>query len=299
MEGSFGEYLRKERETREISIDDVAKATKIQKRLLIALEENRLDQLPSRAFVRGFIRLYAQKVGLDPGQAVLRFEEYLKKIHPELSGEKPQAKPPVRVWNIILPVAIVLVVVAVVALSVLGNRGSEVQNQPPAGPISGVNPVKPPGTGGQPGAEGKVISPPYLVKVKAIEICWLLATIDEKTSREATLYPGDSIEIRAEQRLSLLLGNSGGAQVMVNSAGLGSAGGHWKPARILIPEDLEKYLPQGFKLKTESGQKTEAEVKPRAEKPAETRTAPQPAEQKASTAAPAQQPANPAPKKVQ
>jgi len=291
MEESFGEYLRKERERLEISIDEVAKATKIRKRLLIALEENRLDQLPSLTFVRGFIRLYAQKLGLDQNQALLRFEEYLKKIHPELLGEKPKAKPPVRVWRIILPAAVVLMLATVAALSVLGHRGREVQNQPVNQLPVDIKPGKTPETTNPPALEDKVISPPFLVRVKAIEICWLLATIDEKTSREATLYPGDSIEIRAEKRLSLLLGNSGGAQVSVNSALLNQVGGHWKPARILLPEDLEKYLPQGFKFQIETGAGTKTQPPPGTEKPAE---------QKASTVkTPSPKTANPDTGKIQ
>jgi hypothetical protein len=174
----------------------------------------------------------------------------------------------------VVPILIVLVIAAVVVLSVIGNRSQ----QTAPGPVQGMHRPTPHGPGvaqpakpiepSNPPAAPQItnISPPFTVKIKAMEICWLLATIDEKTSREATLYPGDSIEIRADQRLSLLLGNAGGAYLIVNSAALKPVGGHWKPARILIPDDLPKYLPEGFKLKLE--EKTETKEKPAETKPA-------------------------------
>jgi len=253
METTFGEYLRKERETREISLDEVSKHTKIQKRLLIALEENRLDQLPSQTFVRGFIRLYSECIGLDPRQAVLRFEQYLKELHPELCGQRPAARQGIKVWNILIPVVIFVVAATIVVASVIGNRSqrasADSRQAAPGPPVSKAETRTP----AQPAADqANPITAPYTVKVKALEICWLLATIDEKTSREAMLYPGEVFEVKAEQRLSLLLGNAGGAEVTVNELSLKPIGGHWKPARLLIPEELDRYLPEDYKLKKET-----------------------------------------------
>jgi cytoskeleton protein RodZ len=254
METSFGEYIRKERETRELSLDDISKQTKIQKRLLIALEENRLDQLPSHTFVRGFIRLYAECVGLDPKQVLLRFEQYLKELHPELSSQKPAAEKGFKISNILIPAVIFVVVASIVAASVIGNRSQRAaadSQMAAPGPTPAVAPTQRP-PAGQPAVEQvNPLTAPYTVKIKALEICWLLATIDEKTSREAMLQAGEVFEVKAEQHLSLLLGNAGGAEVTVNGVILKPIGGHWKPARLLIPEELDSYLPQDYELKKE------------------------------------------------
>ena len=71
MADGLGEFLRRERELRHISLDDVAERTKISRRYLEAIEEERYDHLPGETFVRGFIRSYAQSVGLDPGDTLL------------------------------------------------------------------------------------------------------------------------------------------------------------------------------------------------------------------------------------
>lgn len=68
--GSFGERLQRERELRAISLDEIAKSTKIGTRLLQALEAEEFDKLPGGIFNKGFVRAYAKYLGLDEEQAV-------------------------------------------------------------------------------------------------------------------------------------------------------------------------------------------------------------------------------------
>src|SRR5919109_3458956 len=70
-----GELLRRERELRHISLDDVAERTKINRRYLEAIEESRYDRLPGETFVRGFIRSYAKAVGLDADETMLVYNQ--------------------------------------------------------------------------------------------------------------------------------------------------------------------------------------------------------------------------------
>jgi cytoskeleton protein RodZ len=73
--GSFGARLRKEREQRKISLDDISASTKIGTRLLKALEDEHFDQLPGGIFNKGFVRAYARHLGLDEDQAVADYLE--------------------------------------------------------------------------------------------------------------------------------------------------------------------------------------------------------------------------------
>jgi cytoskeletal protein RodZ len=68
--GQFGDKLRRERELRGITLDEVAIATKIGTRNLRALEEEKFDKLPGGIFNKGFVRAYARYVGIDEEQAV-------------------------------------------------------------------------------------------------------------------------------------------------------------------------------------------------------------------------------------
>lgn len=72
--GSLGQALREQREARNISIEEIASATKIVSRYLEALEADRLDQMPGGFFIRGIIRTYAKSVGLDPEEVLNRYK---------------------------------------------------------------------------------------------------------------------------------------------------------------------------------------------------------------------------------
>jgi cytoskeleton protein RodZ len=68
--GNFGEHLRREREMRGVSLEEIAAATRIQTRFLEALENERWETLPGGVFNRGFVRSVANYLGLD-GEAML------------------------------------------------------------------------------------------------------------------------------------------------------------------------------------------------------------------------------------
>lgn len=76
--GALGERLRREREKKKISLDDIALSTKISARMLRAIEEERFDQLPGGIFNKGFVRAYARHLGLDENDAVA---DYLAADH--------------------------------------------------------------------------------------------------------------------------------------------------------------------------------------------------------------------------
>lgn len=81
----FGRYLAQQRELRGLSREEVSQATRIAVGMLSALEEGRAERLPGRVFVLHYIRAYARAIGLQPEDAVLRFEEV---------GETVKTSPP-------------------------------------------------------------------------------------------------------------------------------------------------------------------------------------------------------------
>jgi len=63
--GNFGERLKREREMREVSIEELTKSTRISTRFLLALENEDWEKLPGGVFGHGFIRTIARYLGLD------------------------------------------------------------------------------------------------------------------------------------------------------------------------------------------------------------------------------------------
>jgi hypothetical protein len=83
---SLALWLRAGRNDRGMSLEDVARVTKIQARILERLEGGKLDNLPAEVFVRGFIRSFAKCCGLDEGEALTRYTA---------ASQAQQAAPPV------------------------------------------------------------------------------------------------------------------------------------------------------------------------------------------------------------
>jgi cytoskeletal protein RodZ len=68
----IGDYLRRERELRAVSLEEIAQTTRIPLKVLRDLENDRHAQLPSDVFVRGFLRSYSRALGLDDVEVVAR-----------------------------------------------------------------------------------------------------------------------------------------------------------------------------------------------------------------------------------
>lgn len=66
---TIGTLLKKCRESKNISIEEIAQKTKININILKALEEDDLHNLPNKTYVRGFVANYAKTVGLDTNDA--------------------------------------------------------------------------------------------------------------------------------------------------------------------------------------------------------------------------------------
>lgn len=68
--GAFGDKLKREREMRRITLDEISESTKIPRRYLEALERENFASLPGGVFNKGFVKAYARFLGLDEEQAV-------------------------------------------------------------------------------------------------------------------------------------------------------------------------------------------------------------------------------------
>ncbi len=79
---NISDVLKDEREKQDLSIDDVVEATKIKRSFILAIEKGRFQELPSDTYAMGFVKNYAQYLGLseDRAAALLRREYEAKGI---------------------------------------------------------------------------------------------------------------------------------------------------------------------------------------------------------------------------
>ena len=123
---TVGQDLRAARLRRGDDLASVSRVLKIRKDHLEALEEDRLDALPGRAYAIGFVRSYADYLGLDTAVCVERFKAEINgrpeepaTIH--LIDEDDERRLP-QGWKIIAGIVVLLLIYGAWQLAVSANR---------------------------------------------------------------------------------------------------------------------------------------------------------------------------------
>ena len=70
---TVGTYLRRHREAKRMSVEEVSRATRVPAPSVERIESDRFDELPGEVFVRGFLKSYARSVGLQPDDVLARY----------------------------------------------------------------------------------------------------------------------------------------------------------------------------------------------------------------------------------
>jgi cytoskeleton protein RodZ len=154
--GEIGRLLEHKRKEQGLSLEEVEQATKIRKRYLMGLEREDYDVLPDAVYARGFLKTYANYLGLD-GEALSRQLKNSTKAQrerdyeptPEGDFEKPLITPSGlrsahkrKVSNSAVATVLVAVLALAVVIGALYFVGRGVQSTKENGPPSGESPPR-------------------------------------------------------------------------------------------------------------------------------------------------------------
>ncbi len=262
--GSFGHWLRRQRELREISLRDIADRTKISLRYLEAMEEDRFDLLPAPVFAKGFLREYARYVGLSPDEVVNHwlsvqpsgddehaadaasstvrpFRSDAARVDPnsrDRTGFSDRSSSPGDSWVVralvLFGAVVALALVAGAIYYTVRHSGSRrpagvpglsaaapAARQPPAAvaavPLGPPPPrraalspsaVEPAAPSGEPS--------PLDVTLDFTRDCWVEVVIDGKKWISEERVPGEALQLSAQQKIVLTLGNPSAVEAQVN-----------------------------------------------------------------------------------
>ena len=222
----LGSRLRQFRTEQSMPLEEVAARTRIQARLLNAIEEGKLDQLPEPVYIKGFIKRFAEALGLNGTEFASAFPT---------GSSKPFIRP---VWQH-LPAAqlrpihlylvyVLLVIGAVNGLSFLVRRSavqvayddypqrsqelpgpnrSQAMNLQPKSATNKVTEVM------KRSQNGKPVQVGVTLKAKS----WIRVVADGRLEFEGVLPEGTQRTWAAEQKLSVRAGNAGGVLVEFNN----------------------------------------------------------------------------------
>lgn len=237
---SFGSWLRRQREMREMSLREISDVTKISLRYLEALEQNRFSSLPAPVFARGFLREYARYVGLDPDEVVNFF---IVAQQDDDSDAVPSRRPARRLhstthwaYGLVLTGAVVGLFGIVALLSFWAERRNPREDVPP--PIAA--PVFTPPAAQPARAEAKV---PLEVTLDFTQTCWVEALVDDRERISELRVQGESLRLEARESVSLTLDNAAGVHIEVNGRPFEIAGSGDSVRDLEIT--LDSLLPPG------------------------------------------------------
>ena len=201
----LGEFLRRERELRHISLDEVVERTKISRRYLESIEEGRYDRLPGEAFVRGFIRAYAQSVGLDPQDTLLLYSQVrgAQESIPDRAEHALSELPAQDTRSLLWLLAAGVIIIGGVLFTILMFRDGISQWHLPWPMHTEHSPAP-------------TVSPPLTLTAIADSDTWLRLMIDDREAQDMLLRAGQSINWIGQERFVISIGNARATRLKLN-----------------------------------------------------------------------------------
>ena len=277
---SPGEYLKRERELRGISLASIHAATRIPMKYLAAIEADDFEKMPHPAFVKGFIKSYCRHMGVDETDAVLRYEVALREQmdrdeKPESSRSAPmrfkEARLPLsRRTAVIIGVAVLLVIILAVSLALRKRHKAAPSEEKkaesavtPAGPVKDAaaqgakaagetkTAAQAPQAKAQPEAAAPAIQQgakapaegSHTLYVYAIEPVWLKIKIDNAEPFDVSFHKGQGALYKATGTFSLVVGNAGGVSLTYDGKKFRKPGRSGEVVRLKFPSDDQKAGP--------------------------------------------------------
>jgi cytoskeletal protein RodZ len=223
---SLGQELKKQRESRNISLDEMASSTKIGGRYLEALEQDRFDAMPGGFFIKGILRTYAKYVGLDESEVLAKYKEAGVLDEPAKARTPwPDSSPALSGKNKILVWVVVVagIILFLVALTFLG-RSRRPRVTPPAPQtttaLAQVQKALPPPVqkpAAEPAKENEEQWKGLTMDISFQEETWIQLHADGALKVSGLFQPGQKARAQADKEILIaVVGNAGGLTFLLN-----------------------------------------------------------------------------------
>ncbi|MBU4329974.1 MAG: DUF4115 domain-containing protein [Acidobacteria bacterium] len=244
---TLGQDLKRERELRGISLKEIADTTKINLHFLRALEEDQIDLLPGRFFIKGVIRAYTGHLGLDTEDFLNQFmeEERLRSEMDDAPPHEPRTKKPVfhKIRSLFIFCLVVIVLVSgLTAVYLLFRSGNDpfLEEQ--------ILPTRPPEKlftiPDEVWEEIQAAESGLVMHLDFQEETWMQIISDGRLILDGNHSPGFRFRAAAENEILIHCGNLGGFIYTLNGRPgkrLGRSGDVLRNIR-LTPDTLDRFL---------------------------------------------------------
>ena len=240
---ALGSALRDARLRQDLQLEEVEEQTRISRRYLRALEEERFELLPGDAYAKAFLRSYAGFLGLDAKAFADEYQTRLRghSHQPDLVARPPRprrraARPALPRWGMVAATG-VAALVGVLSWQLAGS-GSPNPVAHPTRPAVSLPQTHPPPPAKAPHAPptrpATVARPPVLILSAVSGACWIDVHLWSATGKAidiTTLQKGGSVRFSLRRPLWLRLGAPSHVQVTI--AGKSITGLPTPPANYL------------------------------------------------------------------
>ena len=234
--GNFGERLKRERELREVPMDELSKATRISNRFLQALENEDWDQLPGGVFGHGFVRSIARYLGLDE-EALLGEYDLARSEKQPLPPPKPEERipsPPKWIPFAVLGAAVFLLVIVLF----IGWYG---WHRFAAYRVSKHSAEKAAPEYSSNGASSPIGDAFLALSLSTSAVAHVRILADEKLVLDKDLPAGETLQFTAKQRLDVSSSNSSAVLLELNGKAMAPLGRPGAFGRMVYTlEDLRR-----------------------------------------------------------
>jgi transcriptional regulator with XRE-family HTH domain len=228
---SLGEYLRRQRELKGFSLRDLSEKTKIGINYLKYIEENRFEKIPGNVFVKGFLRLYANSVGLKEEDVLGIYHDQYERKEKENEKKEDTGQKLVTEKHRRLPLWLLVIPILVIAFFLFKGIPQKKKNLPPPAPPKQVKelikPEPPPVVSGG-------IPKDLTLSIEATEETWVKIIIDGMEVKESLLRSGDEVSFTAKKNFGLTIGNAGGVKISFDGKEVEPLGPHGRVIRNLV-----------------------------------------------------------------
>ncbi len=218
---SIGRDLKRERELRGISLEEIAESTKINIQLLKALEEDQFDVLPGKFFIRGIIREYAKYLGLEEESVLNKHHDMLQALDQNEKEDVKEAPPtfPLNIQNVIRITAFGAALIAVLVALFFIFRGEEARPpiQPPPSETTIQKRIITPNAQTEPVEETKKEVRELNLDIAFHQDTWIQVYADGEQIYEGIKLPGGKLQVVAHEELVIDVGNAGGLTYTLNN----------------------------------------------------------------------------------
>lgn len=226
---SLGIRLHELREAKGVSLDDIARSTRVGRRHLEALETDSWGELPAPVFVKGFIRAYCECLDASPDEALALYREASgEPVKPARVQSAAHAPPSRRAGPLMVSLVLFIALGASLFALRIGLKGAPRPAPAVSGPARGdagsvassapipatAAPAVPAPGAPVPAGEPKPAGQRLLIR--AVEPTWIRVQVDEGQVAEELLQAGAVREWTAARRFILTVGNAGGLEVDLN-----------------------------------------------------------------------------------